>query len=146
MFCGGGQAPALRGRSAAYRRGGYHPPETSGRTPSTYISERCGSEKRSRVNATFPPRKDAKSSSRGGRCVIFPAPPAREPQGERRTPRSEKSQIFPGTAKEVLKPWFQRAFFPSFVALDKRWSSKTGQAIDTAGSIVSVSDVIFSVI
>ena len=48
--------------------------------------------------------------------------------------------------KDALKPWFQRAFLGTFVARDKSSPPEAGQAIDTAGSIVSVSDVIFSVI
>ena len=81
-------------------------PYESRRTPSSYISEWCGSGKRSRGNSTFPPRKDAKKQFAGRKSTAFlHAPPAREPQGERRTPRSEKSQIFPGTAKGVKGPW-----------------------------------------
>ncbi len=42
-------------------------------------------------------------------------------------------------AKEVLKPWFQRAFLHTFVALDKSMPSETGHAIDSAGIFVSAS-------
>ncbi len=43
--------------------------------------------------------------------------------------------------KEVLKPWFQRAFLHTFVALDKSMPSETGQALNFAESLVSVSAI-----
>ena len=85
-FCG-----ARRALHIVYR---WHPPPYgSGRTPSPYISTRCGSESRSRVNATFAPRKDAKKQFAGRKVCHFSPPRPRASRKASAVPRGRKTQF-----------------------------------------------------
>ena len=101
---------ARRGGGGIWRRG--QALALHSRKQRRYISEWCGSEKRSRDSATFPPRKDAFPIRVAEKLVVFQTRAARGGQG---------------TIGSL------RRFFPTFLSLMKeRWPSETGQGRSVA--------------